>query len=230
MKILGLIGGMSWVSTIDYYKLINEGINQKLGGLNFSECIIYSFNYAVVKRNNVANDWDANFRMVATAAESLKNSGAAGIVLCANTMHLIADKVENAIGLPVINIATATAGAIQSRQLKKVGLLGTRFTMELDFFKSKLEGKGIETIIPPDEDRGFIHYTIFEELGRSLVKESSKQRFLTIIQDLIERGAEGIILGCTEIPLLIQQPDVPVPVFDTTRIHASAAVNFALSD
>src|SRR5258706_10441487 len=230
MKILGLIGGMSWVSTIDYYKLINEGINQKLGGLNFSECMIYSFNYADIKRNNDANDWDANFKIVAGAAASLKKSGAAGIILCANTMHLIADKVAIAVGLPVINIATATPTAIQTMHLKKVGLLGTRFTMELDFFKSKLSAKGIETIIPPDDDRGFIHYTIFEELGRSVLKGSSKQRFLTIIEGLVGQGAEGIILGCTEIPLLIQQADLSVPVFDTTRIHAAAAVEFALSD
>ncbi len=230
MKTLGLIGGMSWVSTIDYYKMINEGINRKLGGLNFSQCIIYSFNYADIKRNNDANDWDANFKLVSAAAHHVKNAGAAGIILCANTMHLIADKVENEVGVPVINIATATASAIQSKNLKKVGLLGTRFTMELDFFTSKLADKGIETIIPKDEERGFIHYTIFEELGRSLVIPSSKQRYLGIIQELIERGAEGVILGCTEIPLLIQQPDVPVPVFDTARIHAEAAVDFALND
>jgi len=230
MKTLGLIGGMSWVSTIDYYRLINEGINQRLGGLNFSQCIIYSFNYADIKRNNDANDWDSNFKMASEAAHHLKNSGATGIVLCANTMHLIADKVASDTGLPVIHIATATAGAIEAKRLKKVGLLGTRLTMELDFFKSKLADKGIETVIPPDNDRGFVHYTIFEELGRSLLKESSKQRYLAIISQLIDRGAEGIILGCTEIPLLIQQPDVPVPVFDTTRIHAAAAVDFALSD
>jgi aspartate racemase len=229
MKTLGLIGGMSWVSTIDYYKLINEGINERLGGLNFSQCIIYSFNYADIKRNNDANDWDANYKLVLTASEHLKNSGAAAIVLCANTMHLIAEKLEQSINLPVIHIATATATAVKNRNLKKVGLLGTKFTMELDFFKSKLTDKGIEAIIPGDEDRHFIHYNIFEELGRGLIKETSKQRYLSIIQQLIDRGAEGIILGCTEIPLLIQQSDVSVPVFDTTRLHAESAVNFAVS-
>jgi aspartate racemase len=220
---------MSWISTIDYYKLINEGINKRLGGLNFSQCIIYSFNFADIKRNNDANDWDANFKLVLAASEHLKNSGAAGIVLCANTMHLFAEKLEQAINLPVIHIATVTAAAIKSQNLEKVGLLGTKFTMELDFFKSKLKDKGIETIIPGDEDRSFIHYTIFEELGRGLIKEDSKQRFLSVIKQLMDRGAEGIILGCTEIPLLVQQPDVSVPVFDTTRLHAEAAVNFALS-
>ena len=228
MKILGLIGGMSWVSTIDYYKLINEGINQRLGGLNFAECMIYSFNYADIKRNNDANDWDANFAIVSKAGKDMKNAGAEGIVLCANTMHLIADRAEAAIGLPVIHIATATAAAIEKQGLKKIGLLGTKFTMERNFFTSKLIELGIQTIIPGDEDRSFIHYAIFEELGRGLIKEDSHQRYLTIIKQLIARGAEGIILGCTEIPMLIQQPDVSVPVFDTTRIHAAAAIDFAL--
>lgn len=229
MKTLGLIGGMSWVSTIDYYKLINEGINERLGGLNFSQCIIYSFNYADIKRNNDANDWDANFKMVLTASEHLKNSGAAAIVLCANTMHLVAEKLEQAINLPVIHIATATAIAIKKENIKKVGLLGTKFTMELDFFTSKLINNGIETIIPGDEDRNFIHYTIFEELGRGLIKEDSKRRYLSVIKQLIDRGAQGIILGCTEIPLLIQPSDVSVPVFDTMLLHSEAAVNFALA-
>ncbi len=228
MKTLGLIGGMSWVSTIDYYRLINEGINERLGGLNFSQCIIYSFNYADIKRNNDANDWDANFEMVSNAANHLKTAGAEGIILCANTMHLIADKVERSTGLPVINIASATANVIYNQQIQKVGLLGTRFTMEKDFFTAKLKQKGIEAIIPGDDDRGFVHYTIFEELGRFELKESSKQRYVQIIDQMIRQGAQGIILGCTEIPLLIKPSDVPVPVFDTTRIHAAAAVEFAL--
>jgi aspartate racemase len=228
MKTLGLIGGMSWVSTIDYYKLINEGINKKLGGLNFSQCIIYSFNYADIKRNNDANDWEANFKIVSTAAKHLKNAGASAIVLCANTMHLIAGRVEQATGLPVIHIATATAEAVKNKGLKKIGLLGTKFTMELDFFTAKLKEKGIEAIIPGDDDRSFIHYTIFEELGRGLIKDETRARYLAIITEMIAVGAEGIISGCTEIPLLIQPSDVPVPVFDTTRIHAAAAIDFAL--
>ncbi|HEY6503404.1 MAG TPA: aspartate/glutamate racemase family protein [Chitinophagaceae bacterium] len=229
MKTLGLIGGMSWVSTIDYYKLINEGINERLGGLNFSQCIIYSFNYADIKRNNDANDWEANLKMVSEAGEQLKNAGAKAILLCANTMHLVAEKAEAKIGLPIVHIAVATAAAISKMGLKKVGLLGTKFTMEHDFFTSKLTAQGIETIIPGEEDRQFIHYTIFEELGRGLIKETTKQRYLSVIHDLITKGAEGIILGCTEIPLLIQPPDVAVPVFDTARIHAAAAVDFAVS-
>jgi aspartate racemase len=229
MKTLGLIGGISWISTVDYYKLINEGINSKLGGLNFSQCVIYSFNYADIKKNNDANDWDSTLQMITTASEHLKTAGAKAIILCANTMHLIAEKLEQNIGVPVIHIATATAATISSQKIKKVGLLGTKFTMELDFFKAKLAQQSIETIIPGNDDRDFLHYTIFEELGRGILSNQTKQRYLSIIEQLIEQGAEGIILGCTEIPLLIQPGDVGVPVFDTTRIHAAAAIEFALS-
>lgn len=229
MRKIGLIGGISWVSTSDYYTLINKGINEKLGGLNFSECLIYSFNYADIKKNNDANDWDSTFKMLLKAAEVLKSGGAEAIVLCANTMHLIADKLQEAIGLPLIHIAEETAVEIQKKQLKKVGLLGTKFTMELDFFKDKLSEKGIETIIPNSEsDKDFIHYTIFEELGRGIATEETKKRYLEIANELIENGAEGIILGCTEIPLVIKEGDLNVPIFDTTLIHTQAAINFQL--
>ena len=230
MKILGLIGGISWVSTIDYYRNINEGINKGLGGLNFATCIIYSLNYADIKRNNDNNDWDATLKLIADAAMKLKNSGVEAIVLCANTMHLIADQLEEQIQLPVIHIATATAEEIKKQGLKKVGLIGTKFTMERDFFISKLSDQHIETLIPTSEDdRNFIHYTIFEELGRGIVKPESKERYISIINKMVEQGIEGIILGCTEIPLLISQADITIPVFDTTVIHSEAAVAFALS-
>ncbi|MFB9079857.1 aspartate/glutamate racemase family protein [Flavobacterium procerum] len=230
MKKIGLIGGISWVSTSDYYTLINKEINEKLGGLNFSECLIYSFNYADIKKNNDANDWDSTFKMLFKGCEFLKAGGAEAIVLCANTMHLIADKLEKAIELPVIHIAVETALEIRKKNLKKIGLLGTKFTMELDFFKDKLAEKGIEAIIPvSEEDKDFIHYTIFEELGRGIVTEETKSRYLQIANELIKSGAEGIILGCTEIPLVIKPEDLAVPIFDTTLIHAKAAVNFQLS-
>ncbi|MET0241834.1 MAG: amino acid racemase [Flavitalea sp.] len=180
MKKIGLIGGISWISTIDYYRAINEGVNKRLGGLNFSECLIYSFNYAEIKKNNDANDWDKTFSMLSEAADHLKNGGATAIILCANTMHLIADRIEEAIGLPVIHIAVVTAEAIKEQGLKKVGLLGTKFTMELDFFKSKLNASGIETIIPGDDDREYIHGTIFNELGKGVVTKELKERYLQI--------------------------------------------------
>ncbi|KAF2081631.1 aspartate/glutamate racemase family protein [Flavobacterium sharifuzzamanii] len=230
MRKIGLIGGISWVSTSDYYTLINKGINEKLGGLNFSECLIYSFNYADIKKNNDSNDWDSTFNMLLKAAEVLKSGGAEAILLCANTMHLVADRLQQAIDIPLIHIAEQTAIQIQNKQLKKVGLLGTKFTMELDFFKDKLAEKGIETIIPENEEvKDFIHYTIFEELGRGIATEETKKRYLEIANELIQNGAEGIILGCTEIPLVIKEGDLNVPIFDTTLIHTQAAINFQLS-
>ncbi|AOC93313.1 Aspartate racemase [Flavobacterium anhuiense] len=230
MRKIGLIGGISWVSTSDYYTLINKGINEKLGGLNFSECLIYSFNYADIKKNNDANDWDSTFNMLLKAAEVLKSGGAEAILLCANTMHLIADRLQQAIDIPLLHIAVETAIEIEKKQLKKVGLLGTKFTMELDFFKDKLAEKGIETIIPVSEEvKDFIHYTIFEELGRGIATEETKKRYLEIANELIKNGAEGIILGCTEIPLVIKEGDLNVPIFDTTLIHTQAAINFQLT-
>ena len=229
MKKLGLIGGISWVSTADYYRIINEGINKELGGVNFAECMIYSFNYNDIKKNNENNDWESTFKMLSKASQSLKDSGADAIILCANTMHLIADRIQESIDLPLIHIATETAKEIQKSNIKQVGLLGTKFTMELDFFKDKLSHLGIETIIPEPDDRDFIHDTIFNELGKGLLLESTRKRYLSIIEKLIDNGAEGIILGCTEIPLLVKQEMVNVPVFDTTLIHSNAAIAFALS-
>jgi aspartate racemase len=229
MKIVGLIGGTSWVSTIDYYRFINEGINEKLGGINFANCIIYSFNYADISRNNEAGDWDATLKLFTEVAEGLKKSGATAIVICANTMHKIAEDLEQRIGIPVIHIAKVTAAAIVSKNIKKVALLGTRFTMEMDFFKDKLTEQAIEAIIPSDDDKLYIHSTIHHELGKGIIKPETKIRYLEIIEKLIAQGAEGVILGCTEIPLLISQADLNVPAFDTTRIHAEAAVAYALS-
>jgi aspartate racemase len=228
MKILGLIGGISWVSTLDYYRAINLGINEKLGDLNFAECMIYSFNYQDIKRNNDAEDWDKTLQMLTKAALGMKAAGAEAIVLCANTMHLIADRLQENVQLPVIHIATVTAEAIKHQGLSKIGLLGTKFTMERPFFRDKLAEKNIEVLIPDDAERDHIHYTIFEELGRNILKPETKQFYIDEINKLVARGAEGIILGCTEIPLLISQADVDIPLFDTTLIHSKAAVEFAL--
>lgn len=230
MKVLGLVGGTSWISTLDYYKLINEGVNEKLGDLNFSECMIYSLNYQVIKQNNDANDWDSNLEIITDASIKLQNSGAKAIVLCANTMHLIADQLQERIQIPIIHIATATAKAIKEKGIKKVGMLGTRFTMERDFFRTKLEDENIEMLIPEDDDRGFIHYTIFEELGRGVFAWETQQRYISIMQKLIAAGAEGIIAGCTEIPMLIKPEEVNFPLFDTLALHAKAAVDFAVGE
>lgn len=217
------------MSTSDYYKLINEAVNAKLGGLNFAECIIYSFNYADIKRNNDNDDWDSTLAMITKASESLVLAGAEAIILCANTMHLIADKLQQKINVPIIHIASVTAREIKQQKISKVGLLGTKFTMERDFFRNKLSDMSIVTLIPEAADRDFVQDTVYYELGKGIIKEETKQRYLSIINDLVEQGAEGIILGCTEIPLIIKQEDVSVKVFDTTLLHSAAAVEFILS-
>jgi aspartate racemase len=229
MKIIGLIGGISWISTQDYYKYINEGVNEKLGGLNFARLIIHSMNYGEIKKNNDAGDWNANLELIIEASENMKAGGAKALLLCANTMHIFAGDLEKKTGLPVIHIATATADEIVKKKLKKVALLGTKFTMEKTFFTDKLKEKNIEAIIPNEADREFIHWTIFEELGRGIISDKSKARYISIIDNLQQQGVEGAILGCTEIPLLIKQEDVSIPVFDTTKIHSDAAVKFMTS-
>ena len=229
MKTLGLIGGISWISTIDYYRQICLGINEKMGESNYGECIIHSLNYQQVINNNNRGDFDATYRLVLGAGVKLKNAGAEGLVLCANTLHMFADKLEEAVGLPLINVAKATANEINMQGLEKVGLLGTKATMEMDFYKDILKKQGIETIIPEAFDRHFVHEKIFSELGRDILKLETKAGYINIINKLLRQGAEGIILGCTEIPLLITQNDCSYPLFDTTVIHAKAAVEFALN-
>lgn len=229
MKTLGLIGGTSWVSTIDYYRFINQGINDKLGGVNAAQLLLHSFNYADIAKNHVANDWAKTTQMVVDSGIGLKNSGAEAILLCANTLHLIAEEVEAKIGLPVIHVATATAQVIKKQGLTKVALLGTKFTMENDFFTDKLTGSGIESLIPNDSERAFIHQTLMDELGKGILLPETKAEYLKIINRLVQEGAEGVILGCTEIPLLIKPGDTDVIQFDTTQIHSAAAVEFALA-
>jgi aspartate racemase len=229
MKKIGLVGGISWTSTVDYYRYINEGVNEKLGGLNFAECMIYSVNFDDFQRFNAAYDWDATFELLVGAAENLKKGGAEAIVLGANTAHIVSDRIAERVNLPLIDITTAVADAIHQKGLKKVGLLGTTYTMELDFYKDKLISSGIEPIIPESqEDRDYIEDTLRNELGRGFLNPETKKQYLAIIQQLVDKGAEGIILGCTEIPLLIHQEDIAIPVFDTTKIHAEAAVAFAV--
>jgi aspartate racemase len=226
MRKIGLVGGISWVSTIDYYRFINEGVNERLGGLNFAECIIYSLNFGDVQDQT----WEGSFDLLLGACQSLKDSGVEAIVLCANTAHLFSDQIQQEIALPIIHIGTETAKAINATGIKKVGLLGTIFTMEKDFYIKKLQDHGLEVLVPAKkETRDYIQLTLKEELGRGLMLAETKTQYLKIINELIADGAEGIILGCTEIPMLINQDDVDVPVFDTAKTHCQAIVDYILS-
>lgn len=226
MKKVGLVGGISWVSTMDYYKLINEGVNQKLGGLQFAECLIYSLNFGDVQEKT----WKNAYELLWNACLSLKNSGVEAIVLCANTAHLYADQLEKEIGLPLIHIGTETAKAITEQKISTIGLLGTKFTMEMDFYKDHLKSFGLKVLIPEKEaDRDYMQQILKQELGKGIINPESKQNYTKIVEELIARGAEGIILGCTEIPLLLEQSDFSVPVFDTTKIHSDAIVSFMLN-
>jgi aspartate racemase len=231
MKKIGLVGGTSWTSTIDYYRFINEETNKRLGSLNFAECIIYSVNFEHFRNYNAAYDWDSAFELLSQAALHLKDAGADVIMLGANTAHIVAERVAEATGLPLIDIRVATADSIKKKNIAKVGLLGTTYTMELDFYKNKLAEQGLEVVIPDSKaDRDFIEETLQHELGKGIIKPETKARYTRIADELIQRSAGGIILGCTEIPLLLSHEDFTVPVFNTTEIHAHAAVDFALSN
>ncbi len=226
MKKIGIVGGMTWVSTMEYYRLINKRINEISGNLNSAECIIYSLNFEEI----ISKDWEGIYSILLNACKSLEKSGAELIILGANTAHYLADRLQSEIALPIINIISATADAIHQKGFEKVGLLGTKFTMEMDFYRSRLAQEGIQSIIPEkQETRDFIQHTISYELEKEIIKPETKEAFLTIIRELIDQGAQGIVLGCTEIPLLIKQSDVEVPVFDTTAIHSERAIAFAFS-
>jgi aspartate racemase len=229
MKTIGLIGGISWLSSVDYYRIINEQINHKLKGLNAGKIILYSVNYGEIKELTDQNNWSGISSVIKDAAIKLEVAGADCLIIGANTMHRIAPEVQQAVKIPLLHIAEATAASIQKKGLKTVGLLGTKYTMELDFFKDKLKSFGITTLIPDLFDRDLIHAAIYNELGKGLLLPETKSMLLTVMEELKDSGAEGIILGCTEIPLLITQEDFELPLFDTTLLHASAAVEFALS-
>jgi aspartate racemase len=228
MKTIGLIGGISWPATVEYYKLLNEMVNERLGGMHAAKVVIYSVNFEEIKQLTFADDWDGLVTVMSHAARQLEKAGADCILIGANTMHRIADQVQAAVHVPLIHIAAVTAEAINSKGLKKVALLGTRYVMQMDFYKQKLAIKNIETIIPGQADIDYINNAIYEEFGKGIFLPATKQRFLGIIDDLQAEGAAGVIFGCTEIPILIPEKDCPMPSFDTTRIHATAAVDFAL--
>ncbi|MBF8296463.1 MAG: Aspartate racemase [Bacteroidetes bacterium] len=229
MKTIGLVGGTSWASTIDYYRIINEETNNRRGGLSFAKIVLYSLDYGEIHALSLKEDVDGICSLLIGAARNLESIGAGCVLLCANTMHMHADAVQNAVGVPLVHIAVATAIEIKKKKMTTVGLLGTKLTMELDFYKKRLLEEGITAIVPSLEDRNFIHHAIDTELVKSLVLPETRSRFLKIIDALRAQGVEGVILGCTEIPLLIKQSDTDLPVFDTTRIHSLAAVDFALS-
>jgi len=231
VRTLGLIGGMTWHSTADYYRLINQGVQERLGGSHSAELLMLSVDFAPVEELQNRGEWEAMGQLMAGAARTLERGGAEAIVICANTMHRLAGDVTAAVKIPLIHIADAAAAAVKARGLKTVGLLGTRYTMEMDFYRGRLEAPhGLSVLVPDEPGRTTVHDVIYRELGRGLVRDESRRRYLEIIEDLVRRGAQGVILGCTEIPMLIRPEDSPVPVFDTTALHAAAAVDFALSD
>ena len=231
MKTIGLIGGMSWESSLEYYRIINETIKLKLGGLHSAKCLMYSVDFEEIKELQHQDKWEELTDIMVTSAERLKSGGADFVVICTNTMHKMASDIENRVGIKVLHIAEATGEEIIGKRIKKVGLLGTKFTMEQDFYKKVLKEKfNIEVLIPEENEREIIHNVIYNELCNGIINEASKEKFKKIIDNLALKGAEGVVLGCTEIPLLIKQEDVNIPVFDTTTIHAIAAVEFSLSN
>ncbi|WP_289139002.1 aspartate/glutamate racemase family protein [uncultured Brevibacillus sp.] len=231
MKTIGLIGGMSWESSLVYYRLLNEEVKARLGGLHSAKCVLYSVDFAEIERLQREARWDEAGQEMAKAARSLEAAGANLIVLCTNTMHKLTYAIEEATKLPFLHIADATAAAILENGHKRVALLATRFTMEQDFYTGRLRDvHGLEVLLPDEAERNRVHEIIYHELCVGVIREESKQRYVQIIERLVEQGAEAVILGCTEIGLLISAEDSPVPVFDTTAIHARIAVEAALEN
>ncbi|MGY6564516.1 MAG: aspartate/glutamate racemase family protein [Halomonadaceae bacterium] len=229
MKTIGLLGGMSWESTVSYYRALNEGVKAALGGFHSAKLCLYSVDFAEIERLQHAGDWDATAEILSRAARSVEAGGADFLLIGTNTMHKVAPEIEASISIPLLHIADATAQRLAADGIRRVGLLGTRFTMEQDFYKGRItEGFGIEVLVPDEAQRDLVHEVIYHELCLGQVKETSRQRYLEIIESLREQGAEAVILGCTEIALLVQQSDTAVPLYDTTAIHAEEAVKWAL--
>jgi len=230
MKTIGLIGGLTWYSSIDYYRYINQKINERLGGDEAARIILNSVNYGKIKKLTQSGNWKAISTIICGLARDTEAAGADCLLIGANTMHHIADEVASAVNIPLIHVADVVAKAIVKKNINTVALLGTKYTMQFDFYKSHLAAHGITTLIPEEQDIEVINQSIYEELGKGILLPETKQMYLGVIEKLVLKGAEGIILGCTEISLLINQDDSSVPVFDTTQIHAAAAVDFALGD
>ena len=229
MKTIGLIGGMSWESSAVYYKLINKKVNEILGGYHSAKCVMVSVDFAEIEKLQKIEDWENQNKIMIESAQQLEKAGADLVILCTNTMHICSDEIIKNTAIPFLHIAKATGEKIKENNLKKIALLGTKFTMEKDFYKDILADYGIEIIIPDKKSKDIVHNIIYKELVHGNINNNSKEAYQKIINNLQHRGAEGVILGCTEIPLLIKPNDVDIPIFDTTKIHAESAVNMALN-
>lgn len=230
MKTIGMLGGMSWESTLTYYRLINQAVAARLGGLHSAKILLHSVDFAEIEQYQTAGDWAASAKALTEAARGLAAAGADLMLICTNTMHKVAPEVQSGIGVPLLHIAEATAEALAEKGVTKAALLGTKYTMTQDFYRKKLEEAGIEVLVPGEADMELVNRVIFDELCRGVVSGESKAEFLRIIDSLAGQGAEGVVLGCTEIGLLLSQADTPLPVFDTTVIHAEKAVRVAMAE
>ena len=229
MKTIGMIGGLSWESTATYYRLLNEGVKEALGGLHSAQLLLYSFDFDEIEQLQMKDAWAESAVRLAEVAKSLEQGGAEMLIICTNTMHRVADEVEAAIGIPLLHIADASGQQLTADGIKKAGLLGTRFTMEQDFYRARLQQNfGIEVLIPPPASRETVHRIIYEELCKGIFSDDSRKQCVDIIRDLASEGAEAVILGCTELPLLVKPEHTPTPVYDTTAIHAEKALAMAL--
>lgn len=228
MKTIGLIGGMSWESTTEYYQLINEEVKKRLGGLHSAKCLLYSVDFDEIERYQAKGEWDKAGILLGNVALSLEKAGADFIVICTNTMHKVIKYIEEKITIPILHIADATANEIKKTKISTVGLLGTKYTMEQDFYKSRIESHDIKVLIPNNENREIVNKVIYEELCLGKIQQASRDYFKKVIKNLVDEGAEGIILGCTEIGLLVKQEDSEVPLFNTTVIHAIESVRNAI--
>ena len=229
MKRIGLLGGMSWESSAEYYRLVNELVRERLGGLHSAECLLFSVDFATVETLQAEGRWEEAGRLLSEAAAVLERGGADIVVLCTNTMHKVAEAVQTGLSVPLLHLGDTTARAVVGAGVGRVGLLGTAFTMEQDFYRDRLTSFGLDVVVPGADDRALVHRVIYDELCVGVVSEDSRRDYRAVIERLVDAGCEGIILGCTEIELLIGQQDSPVPVFPTTRLHAEAAVALALS-
>lgn len=228
MKTIGLIGGMSWESSAEYYRLLNELVRERLGGLHSARCVLYSVDFAEIERLQVAGEWERAGDVLAAAGKGVEAAGGDLVLICTNTMHKVADQVRDALSVPLLHLGDATAEAVLRAGVRRVGLLGTAFTMEQDFYRERLASHGLDVLVPDAAGRAVVHRVIYEELCLGVVREESRAAYQEVIAGLVREGAEGVILGCTEIELLIKDEHSPVPVFPTTRLHAEAAVAAAL--